>query len=147
MQKGQGWRVWTNIPNVVLEALGSAENIDLGFGVVLRGDDGRGVNIRLFGIDAPESRTRNKKEKLHGLLAKQCLIKECKVGETYILRTKERGKFGRWLGDIKTSKGWITKFLLQAKLAVPYEGQNKKAIKEAHEKNRLELVKMGLLEK
>ena len=121
-------------------------DIDLGFGVVLRGDDGRGVNIRLFGIDAPESRTRNKKEKLHGLLAKQCLIKECKVGETYILRTKERGKFGRWLGDIKTSKGWITKFLLQAKLAVQYEGQNKKAIKEAHEKNRLELVKMGLLE-
>ena len=41
-------------------------DIDLGFGVTLRGDDGRGVNIRLYGIDAPESRTRNKKEKLHG---------------------------------------------------------------------------------
>ena len=41
-------------------------DIDLGFGVTLRGDNGRGVNIRLFGIDAPESRTRNKKEKLHG---------------------------------------------------------------------------------
>lgn len=120
-------------------------DIDLGFGVTLRGDDGRGVNIRLYGIDAPESRTRNKQEKLHGLLAKQCLIKECKVGETYILRTKERGKFGRWLGDIKTTKGWITKFLLQAKLAVPYEGQNKKEIKAAHEANRQELIKMGLL--
>ena len=121
-------------------------DIDLGFGVTLRGDDGRGVNIRLFGIDAPESRTRNKKEKLHGLLAKECVKKECQVGSTYILRTKEKGKFGRWLGDIKTSKGWITKVLLQAKLAVPYEGQNKKAIKAAHEKNRQELIKMGLLE-
>ena len=121
-------------------------DIDLGFGVTLRGDSGRGVNIRLFGIDAPESRTRNKKEKLHGLLAKECVKKECQVGKTYILRTKEKGKFGRWLGDIKTSKGWITKVLLQAKLAVPYEGQNKKAIKAAHEKNRLELIKMGLLE-
>ena len=122
-------------------------DIDLGFGVTLRGDSGRGVNIRLFGIDAPESRTRNKKEKLHGLLAKECVKKECQVGKTYILRTKEKGKFGRWLGDIKTSKGWITKVLLQAKLAVPYEGQNKKAIKAAHEKNRQELIKMGLLEK
>ena len=122
-------------------------DIDLGFGVTLRGDSGRGVNIRLFGIDAPESRTRNKKEKLHGLLAKECVKKECQVGKTYILRTKEKGKFGRWLGDIKTPKGWITKVLLQAKLAVPYEGQNKKAIKAAHEKNRQELIKMGLLEK
>jgi len=122
-------------------------DIDLGFGVTLRGDSGRGVNIRLFGIDAPESRTRNKKEKLHGLLAKECVKKECQVGKTYVLRTKEKGKFGRWLGDIKTSKGWITKVLLQAKLAVPYEGQNKKAIKAAHEKNRQELIKMGLLEK
>ena len=121
-------------------------DIDLGFGVTLRGDDGRGVNIRLFGIDAPESRTRNKKEKLHGLLAKECVKKECQVGKTYILRTKEKGKFGRWLGDIKTPKGWITKVLLQAKLAVPYEGQNKKEIKAAHEKNRKELIKMGLLE-
>lgn len=121
-------------------------DIDLGFGVTLRGDSGRGVNIRLFGIDAPESRTRNKKEKLHGLLAKECVKKECQVGKTYILRTKEKGKFGRWLGDIKTPKGWITKVLLQAKLAVPYEGQNKKAIKAAHEKNRQELIKMGLLE-
>lgn len=121
-------------------------DIDLGFGVTLRGDSGRGVNIRLFGIDAPESRTRNKKEKLHGLLAKECVKKECQVGKTYVLRTKEKGKFGRWLGDIKTSKGWITKVLLQAKLAVPYEGQNKKAIKAAHEKNRQELIKMGLLE-
>jgi len=120
-------------------------DIDLGFGVTLRGDSGRGVNIRLFGIDAPESRTRNKKEKLHGLLAKECVKKECQVGKTYILRTKEKGKFGRWLGDIKTSKGWLTKFLLQSKLAVPYEGQNKKEIKAAHEKNRQELIKMGLL--
>ena len=120
-------------------------DIDLGFGVTLRGDSGRGVNIRLFGIDAPESRTRNKKEKLHGLLAKECVKQECQVGSTYILRTKEKGKFGRWLGDIKTSKGWITKVLLQSKLAVPYEGQNKKEIKAAHEKNRQELIKMGLL--
>ncbi len=120
-------------------------DIDLGFGVVLRGSSGRGVNIRLYGIDAPESRTRNKQEKAHGLLAKKYLQENLKVGERYILRTKERGKFGRWLGEIKTGKGLITKLLIKEKLAVAYEGQNKKDIKAAHEANRQELIKLGLL--
>jgi endonuclease YncB( thermonuclease family) len=120
-------------------------DIDLGFGVTLRGDNGRGVNIRLFGCDAPESRTRNKQEKAHGLLAKKFVQEHCKVGETYILRTKEKGKFGRWLGEIKTRKGLITKLLIKNKLAVAYHGQNKKEIKAAHEKNRQALIKAGLL--
>ena len=120
-------------------------DIDLGFGVTLRGDDGRGVNIRLHGIDAPESRTRNKQEKAHGLLAKKFVQEHCQVGERYILRTKEKGKFGRWLGEIKTRKGLITKLLIKNKLAVEYHGQNKKEIKAAHETNRQELIKMGLL--
>lgn len=120
-------------------------DIDLGFGVTLRGDNGRGVNIRLFGVDAPESRTRNKQEKAHGLLAKKFVQEHCQVGEKYILRTKEKGKFGRWLGEIKTRKGLITKLLIKNKLAVAYHGQNKKEIKAAHEANRQELIKAGLL--
>jgi micrococcal nuclease len=120
-------------------------DIDLGFGVVLRGNSGRGVNIRLYGVDAPESRTRNKQEKAHGLLAKRYLQDNLKVGQRYILRTKERGKFGRWLGEVKTRKGLITKLLIKNKLAVAYHGQNKKEIQAAHEKNRQELVKQGLL--
>ena len=120
-------------------------DIDLGFGVTLRGNSGRGVNIRLYGVDAPESRTRNKQEKAHGLLAKKFLQDNLKVGGTYILRTKERGKFGRWLGEIKTGKGLITKLLIKNKLAVEYHGENRKALKAAHEKNRKELVKQGLL--
>jgi endonuclease YncB( thermonuclease family) len=120
-------------------------DIDLGFGVTLRGDDGRGVNIRLFGIDAPESRTRNRQEKAHGLLAKKFVQEHCQVGERYILRTKEKGKFGRWLGEIKTRTGLITKLLIKNKLAVEYHGQNKKEIKAAHEANRKALVEAGLL--
>jgi len=120
-------------------------DVDLGFGVMLRGNSGRGLNIRLYGVDAPESRTRNKQEKAHGLLAKKFLQDNLKVGERYILRTKERGKFGRWLGEIKTRKGLITRLLIKNKLAVKYHGQNKKEIKAAHEKNRQELVKAGLL--
>jgi|TARA_R110002020_G_scaffold139935_2_gene311106 endonuclease YncB( thermonuclease family) len=120
-------------------------DIDLGFGVVLRGNSGRGVNIRLYGVDAPESRTRNKQEKAHGLLAKKYLQDNLEVGKNYILRTKERGKFGRWLGEIKTKKGLITNLLIKNKLAVKYHGQNKKDIKAAHEINRQHLIKIGLL--
>ena len=38
-------------------------DINLGFGVVNRGDTGRGICLRLNAIDTPESRTRNLEEK------------------------------------------------------------------------------------
>ena len=42
-------------------------DIDLGFGVWLRNQ-----RIRIYGIDTPEKRTRDLKEKEHGLLAMCC---------------------------------------------------------------------------
>ena len=115
-------------------------DIDLGFDVWLRNQ-----RIRLFGIDCPESRTRNKQEKAHGLLAKAYVQKALVVGGTYALTTKEKGKFGRFLGEFKTGKGFITKLLIKERLAVPYTGQNKKKIAAAQEANRLALVKEGKL--
>jgi endonuclease YncB( thermonuclease family) len=67
------------------------------------------------------------------------------VGRTYALTTKEKGKFGRFLGEFKTGKGFITKLLIKERLAVPYTGQNKKEIAAAQEANRLALVKEGKL--
>ena len=43
-------------------------DIDLGFGVWLRNE-----RVRIMGIDTPESRTRDKVEKLFGLAAKKAL--------------------------------------------------------------------------
>lgn len=120
-------------------------DVDLGFGVVLRGSNGRGVNVRLFGVDAPESRTRDLEEKAHGLLAKKYVKDNLKVGEKYILRTKEKGKFGRYLGEIKVGRTTINKMLIKKKLAVPYTGQNKKEIEAAHLENRKLLLSEGLL--
>ena len=115
-------------------------DIDLGFDVWLRNQ-----RIRLFGIDCPESRTRNKQEKAHGLLAKAYVQKALIVGRTYALTTKEKGKFGRFLGEFKTGKGAITKLLVKERLAVPYTGQNKKEIAVAHEINRIALIEEGKL--
>tara|TARA_R110002050_G_scaffold111000_4_gene223917 strand:- start:2836 stop:3105 length:270 start_codon:yes stop_codon:yes gene_type:complete len=44
-------------------------DIDLGFKVILAKQ-----RIRLYGIDTPESRTRDKVEKKYGLLAKKFLV-------------------------------------------------------------------------
>jgi len=120
-------------------------DVDLGFGVVLRGSNGRGINVRLFGVDTPESRTRNLAEKAHGLLAKKYVQDNLKVGEKYILRTKEKGKFGRYLGEIKVGRSTINNMLIKQKLAVPYTGQNKKEIAAAHKSNRQALIKEGVL--
>ena len=99
----------------------------------------------MYGVDTPECRTRNKQEKAHGLLAKAYVQKALVVGRTYALTTKEKGKFGRFLGEFKTGKGAITKLLIKERLAVPYTGQNKKEIAAAQEANRQELVKQGML--
>ena len=122
-------------------------DVDLGFGCHLLGNDGRGVDIRLFGIDCPEIRTRDGAEKAHGLLAKMCVEKYLKVGETYEITTRERGKFGRYLGTIKLKgkRGTINDLLVKLLFAVPYHGENRVAIRKLHEKNRKELVKQGLL--
>jgi len=121
-------------------------DIDLGFGCHLLGNSGRGMDIRLFGIDCPEIRTRNGAEKAHGLLAKACVEKHLKVGETYEITTRERGKFGRYLATIHLPKRrTINDLLVKALLAVPYHGQNKRETKAFHESNRKELVKRGVL--
>ena len=69
--------------------------LDLGFSIHHK------CRVRLHGIDTPESRTRNRDEKVRGLLAKQFLsdsIKDKKV----VLKTKlkdSKGKFGRVLAE------------------------------------------------
>ena len=75
-------------------------DIDLGFGVWLRNE-----RVRIMGIDTPESRTRNRIEKLFGLAAKKRL-KELLSTKELVLKTFKgrggedaKGKFGRILGD------------------------------------------------
>ena len=57
-------------------------DIDLGFGVWLKKQ-----RIRLYGIDTPESRTRDLEEKKYGNAAKAFVQFHLPVGETRILST------------------------------------------------------------
>ena len=106
-------------------------DIDLGFDCWLHKQ-----RIRLHGIDTPESRTRDLEEKKYGLAAKAFVEKFIPLGSTALLNTKEKGKYGRYLGDFKVKNQWLCTELLKHRHAVRYEGQSKKAIKQAHLDNR-----------
>ena len=106
-------------------------DIDLGFDCWLRKQ-----RIRLYGIDTPESRTRDKQEKRYGLAAKKFVENFMPVGSSAVLITKEKGKYGRYLGDLKVGGKWLCKQLLDNHHAVKYFGQSKKDIKNGHLANR-----------
>ena len=73
--------------------------IDLGFGVHVK------KRIRLAGINAPESRTRNKVEKKLGLAAKERLIDMLDgAANCFELESQELGKYGRVLGRLHINK-------------------------------------------
>ena len=118
-------------------------DIDLGFGVWLRGE-----RVRIMAIDTPESRTSDKTEKIFGLLAKERL-KEL-LGKTAVLKTEvvngedAKGKFGRILGDFISENGRkCGEILIDEGHAVAYHGQNKDDVQAEHLKNRQRLITEG----
>ena len=116
-------------------------DIDLGFGTWRCSE-----RIRLYGVDTPECRTRDAEEKAAGLLAKKFVEEALHTGGTYKLETKEKGKFGRYLGIIFLTDGTsINSALISENLAVAYKGQSKQKIKTAHQANYKKLKKRKLI--
>ena len=69
--------------------------IDLGFDVSVK------KRIRFYGIDTPESRTRDLEEKKRGLAAKARLIELFEDNDNkFLLKSYGVGKFGRCLGEL-----------------------------------------------
>ena len=94
-------------------------DIDLGCSVWLHKQ-----RIRLAGIDTPESRTRNKEEKVLGLAAKDRLKELC--GEKLAIQSLGRGKYGGILGIPHTEEGEdICKILISEGHAREYWGGTK----------------------
>src|SRR6056300_23256 len=76
-------------------------DIDLGFGIWLRNE-----RVRVLGIDAPETRTRDLAEKEKGLESKAFVEGMLPVGSKQVLISKGfNGKFGRILGTFKFYDG------------------------------------------
>ena len=98
--------------------------VDLGF------NTWKQTNIRFYGIDAYESRTRDLEEKEKGLKAKQLVIDvlEKSNGE-FVLKSMGLDKYGRSLGILKVSDEEaeygsidLNQYLVNEGLAVPYYG-------------------------
>ncbi len=71
--------------------------LDLGFDILYKS------RVRLFGIDTPESRTRDLDEKARGKMAGTFLENAINNGKKVVIQTKlkdSRGKFGRVLGSV-----------------------------------------------
>ena len=116
-------------------------DLDLGFDIIYK------CRVRLYGIDTPESRTRNKDEKVRGKLAAKFLQNAISNGENVILQTQlkdSKGKFGRVLASVLVDGININQQMVTNHLAVRYEGQSKKDIQLEHLKNRDILIKIGL---
>jgi micrococcal nuclease len=111
-------------------------DIDLGFGVWMKKQ-----RIRFYGVDTPESRTRDKEEKVYGMMAKKFVQDHLPLGSTQVLRTHKDdvGKYGRILGEFIVNDTTLNQLLIDTHNAVAYFGQSKDAIEEEHLKNR-ELV-------
>ena len=112
-------------------------DIDLGFSVILAKQ-----RIRLYGIDTPESRTRDLEEKFYGKLSAQFLKDRCKKGSYITLSTHldKKGKFGRILGELIVDGKNLNTQMIKEHLAVKYFGQSKDDIESAHLKNRRKLT-------
>ena len=117
-------------------------NIHLGFNVVLSKQ-----RIRLHGIDTPESRTRNKEEKVRGLISKEYLKNICE-SSSIRLKSKDRGKFGRILGVLYKDDETISinQKMCEEGFAVPYFGGSKDELDALHMINKQKLINQGLLE-
>ena len=115
--------------------------LDLGFSVLHK------CRVRLYGIDTPESRTKNQDEKARGKLAAKYLEDSINNGTEIILRSKlkdSKGKYGRVLGEIIVDSININQSMIEKYLAVQYTGQSKKDVEAEHLENRKKLIELGV---
>jgi len=115
--------------------------LNLGFDIMYKS------RVRLYGIDTPESRTRNLDEKARGKMAGAFLKNKIDAGEKIVIQTKlkdSRGKFGRVLGNIIVDGININQLMIDNYHAAAYFGQSKEAIEAVHDANRTRLIELNL---
>ena len=99
-------------------------DIDLGFDISLS------KRIRLAGIDTPESRTTNAKEKAMGLESKEWLKKALEGAKDILIKTElpdSTEKYGRIIGHlfINGQETSLNNQMIAEGYALPYDGGTK----------------------
>ena len=91
--------------------------VDLGMDVSIS------QRLRLYGVNTPETRTKDPAEKKQGMKAKRFVEKALPLGEQVMIKTHQdrKGKFGRYLAEIYLpDASCLNKTLLEKGLAVEY---------------------------
>ena len=97
-------------------------SIDLGFDLTKK------ERVRLAGIDTPETRTKNPKEKEMGYQATEFLEMHLMEATKLTVKTEKDGKFGRMLGWLYKSEEdtmSINQIMIDKGYAWPYDGGTK----------------------
>ena len=93
------------------------------------------ARVRLAGIDTPESRTKDLREKKYGKMSTKWLKNRLKNQKVIICKVLDRGKFGRPLVTLHIDGNNINDEMIAQRMAVAYHGQSKDDIRAAHEAN------------
>lgn len=84
--------------------------------------------LRLNGIDAPESHSKNPLEKEAGEAVRSWVrnwVNQMDPTASLVVSQRKPEKFGRWLGDVATNAVYLTSALLTAGLVRRYGGEKK----------------------
>ncbi len=127
---------------------GDTLKIELGQGQI----DGRDVsalrfwNLRLLGVDTPETRTSDEFERACGNHSRSRVEEFVKAGGQMTLVTEfETDSFGRLLGDLESEDGTVlTEYLLVNRLAVEFN-RNSGGFEATHGDNCRHLASIGLI--
>lgn len=88
---------------------------------------GKEIAIRIYGIDTPELRTKNEKEKNLGYLAKQKVEEIFKKATVIQLKNCMRGKYFRIVAEVWVDGINLSEYLIEQGLAYKYDGGTKDA--------------------
>ena len=109
----------------------------------------KNARVRLFGIDAPETRSADPEEKRFGLYTKAFVEKLMPPGLECVLVSQvfQREKFGRILGDFRFEHGGLlSNVMTEGWVAIKYtptmSAEDKRT---AHAQNRWQLTRHGLV--
>ena len=93
--------------------------VDVGFSIMTK------KRIRFRGINTPESRTRDKEEKVRGLAAKDRVVELLSENDNkFVLKSYGVGKYGRCLGElfVEGHEESVNQVLINEGHAVEYWG-------------------------
>lgn len=82
-------------------------DVDLGFGHVWQGHDGKGVALRLLGIDTPEIKGKTPDERQRAIAARDFAANLIPLGSEVLVKTHrdDTDKYGRYLAVVTDAAG------------------------------------------